>query len=421
MEGTGYGMSRWQTPLVVIVSGCLIALITYGLRTSFGLFVEPVSEGRGWSREVFALAIAIQNLLWGIGQPVAGAFADRFGSGRVLAIGGALYALGVGLMAVSGTPLAFYASAGILVGFGLSGGSFTIVIAALGRLVSEDRRSWAMGIATAAGSFGQFVFAPMGQAFIGSYGWVTALVLLASFAAVVPVLAVAMKGGGSASSALEPELPAREAVREAFGHGSYLLLVAGFFVCGFHVAFITTHLPAHISDVAGHSHGGGAAAGPQVAAGALAIIGLFNIAGSYAAGVLGGRHSKRRLLSGIYLARAAAIALFMMLPPTSTVVLIFAAAMGILWLSTVPLTSGLVAVMFGTRYLGTLFGFVFLSHQVGAFLGVWLGGAAYEQTGSYALVWWAGVLLAVIAAALHWPISESRAPNFAIVPQPERG
>lgn len=420
MEGAGYGMSRWQTPLVVIASGCLIALVTYGLRTSFGLFVEPVSEGRGWSREVFALAIAIQNLLWGIGQPVAGAFADRFGSGRVLAIGGTLYALGVGLMAVSGTPLAFYASAGILVGFGLSGGSFTIVIAALGRLVSEDRRSWAMGLATAAGSFGQFVFAPMGQAFIGSYGWATALVMLAAFAAVVPVLAVAMKGGGSAG-VLETGPPAREAVRGAFGHGSYLLLVAGFFVCGFHVAFITTYLPAYLSDVAGHSHGGGASAGPQVAAWALAVIGLFNIAGSYAAGVFGGRYSKRRLLSGIYLARAAAIALFLVLPPTPTVVLVFAAAMGVLWLSTVPLTSGLVAVMFGTRYLGTLFGFVFLSHQVGAFLGVWLGGVAYEQTGSYAFVWWAGVLLAVIAAALHWPISESRAPKFAVVPQPERG
>jgi MFS family permease len=234
---------------------------------------------------------------------------------------------------------------------------------------------------------------------------------------IVPALAVALRGGGGEIQGIEePVLPARDAVRRAFGHGSYLLLVAGFFVCGFHVAFITTHLPAHIADVAGHAHGGHAGmstAGPAVAAWALALIGLFNIVGSYTSGVLGGRYSKRRLLAGIYLARAVVIALFITLPPTSTVVLLFAAAMGVLWLSTVPLTSGLVAVMFGTRYLGTLFGFVFLSHQVGAFLGVWLGGAAYEQTGSYAPVWWASVFLGVLAAALHWPIVERPAPAYA--------
>jgi predicted MFS family arabinose efflux permease len=217
-------------------------------------------------------------------------------------------------------------------------------------------------------------------------------------------------------------LPAGDAIRQAFGHGSYLLLVAGFFVCGFHVAFITTHLPAHIADVAGHSHGGHAGmntAGPAIAAWALALIGLFNVVGSYTSGVLGGRYSKRKLLAGIYLARAAVIVLFITLPPTPTVVLGFAAAIGVLWLSTVPLTSGLVAVMFGTRYLGTLFGIVFLSHQVGAFLGVWLGGVAYEQTGSFAPIWWAGIALAVVAAAIHWPIVERRAPRFAVSPQPE--
>ena len=211
----------------------------------------------------------------------------------------------------------------------------------------------------------------------------------------------------------EPALPARDAVRRAFGHGSYLLLVAGFFVCGFHVAFITTHLPAHIADVAGHSHGGMHTAGPAVAAWALALIGLFNIVGSYGSGVLGARHSKRQLLAGIYLSRAAVIALFITLPPTPTVVLVFAAAMGVLWLSTVPLTSGLVAVMFGTGNLGTLFGIVFLSHQIGAFLGVWLGGLAFEQTGSFLPIWWAGIALAIIAAGLHWPIVERPAPSFA--------
>ncbi|TCJ18123.1 MFS transporter [Rubrobacter taiwanensis] len=405
---------RWM--LVVIASGCLIALVTFGLRTSFGLFATPVSGGRGWGMEVFALALAIQNLVWGVGQPLAGAVADRYGSARVLAAGGVLYALGVAFMAWSESPLAFHLSAGVLVGLGLSGGSFTIVIAALGRLVSEERRSWAMGLATAAGSFGQFVFAPLGQAFITFYGWQTALLLLAGTVAFVPLLARALKDPGAREpEAGEPGLPARESLAAAFGHGSYLLLVAGFFVCGFHLAFITTHLPAHLSAAAAQSHAHGLHDTAGLAAGALAVIGLANVAGSYAAGVLGGRWSKRRLLSAIYLARGVVIALFVALPPSPALVLLFAAAMGVLWLSTVPLTSGLVAVMFGTRYLGTLFGFVFFSHQVGAFLGVWFGGVAFERTGGFAPVWWASVLLAVVAALLHWPISERRAPRFAPV------
>ena len=402
----------WRSTAFVVGCGCLIALITYGLRTSFGLFAMPISEGRGWSAEVFALAIAIQNIVWGLGQPFAGAVADRHGSARVLAAGGVVYAAGVALMAVSPTPLAFNLTAGVLVGLGLSGASFTIVIAALGRLVPADRSSQAMGLATAAGSLGQFVFAPLGQAFLTDYGWQTALLLLAGSMVIVPALAMALKGGGVRQDAEDLALPARDAVRQAFGHGSYLLLIAGFFVCGFHVAFITTHLPAHISSVAGHSHGGVHTAGPAVAAWALALIGLFNIVGSYGSGVLGARHSKRRLLAGIYLARAVVIAVFIALPPTPAVVLVFAAAIGVLWLSTVPLTSGLVAVMFGTRYLGTLFGIVFLSHQVGAFLGVWLGGLAIEQTGSFMPIWWAGIVLAIVAAGLHWPIVERPAPRF---------
>jgi len=230
---------------------------------------------------------------------------------------------------------------------------------------------------------------------------------------VVPLLAAALRGGGRQEGTGVRALPARDAVRQAFGHGSYLLLVAGFFVCGFHVAFITTFLPAHVAAVAGHAHGAMHMAGPGIAAWALALIGLFNIVGSYGSGVLGARHSKRQLLAGIYLARALVIAVFITLPPTSTVVLVFAAAMGILWLSTVPLTSGLVAVMFGTGNLGTLFGVVFLSHQVGAFLGVWLGGLVFEQTGSFLPIWWAGIALAIIAAGLHWPIVERPAPSFA--------
>lgn len=400
-------LTWWQAPAVILVAGCLIALITYGLRTSFGLFLDPLSDGRGWEREVFALSLAIQNLVWGFGQPAAGAIADRYGSGRVLALGGVFYALGVALMAVSTTPLTMHLTAGVLVGIGLSGGSFTIVIAALGRLMPPDRRSWAMGMATAAGSLGQFVFAPLGQSFISGYGWITALVMLAAIAAIVPLLAAALRGG-DAPDEEETSLSLREAATGAFGHGSYLLLLSGFFVCGFHVAFITTHLPPYLTD---------SGVSPLVAAWSLALIGLFNVVGSYASGVLGDRRSKRRLLSGIYLSRAVALALFVVLPKSPAVVLTFAAAMGILWLSTVPLTSGLVAVMFGTRYLGMLFGFVFLSHQVGAFIGIWLGGVAYSETGSYDPVWWAGVALALIATALHWPITEKRAHNFSPTPQ----
>ena len=399
--------SSWRTPGVVIFCGCLIALLTFGLRTSFGLFFEPLSLARGWDREVFALAMAIQNLLWGIGQPVAGAVADRYGAARVLAVGGVVYAVGTALMSVSATPGLFYLSAGVLVGIGLSAASFTIVIGAFARLVTEDKRSWAMGLATAVASLGQFVFAPLGQAFISAYGWATALVLLAFAVAVVPALATALNGRGSERPSDEQDLTLRQAVQQAFGHGSYLLLAAGFFVCGFHIAFITTHLPPHLSDIG---------IGAGLAAWALGLIGLFNIIGAYSAGVLGARMSKRRLLSAIYLARAGAITAFMLVPPTALTVILFAAAMGLLWLSTVPLTSGLVALMFGTRHVGTLFGFVFLSHQIGAFVGVYLGGVLFERTGSYEIVWWLSVALGIAAAALHWPIVERRAPQLAPAP-----
>ena len=399
--------SSWRTPAVVIVCGCLIALLTYGMRTSFGLFTEPLSLGRGFDREIFALAIAIQNLLWGIGQPVAGGIADRYGAARVLALGGVVYALGTVLMAVTTDPGLFYLTAGVLVGLGLSGASFTIVLAAFARLVPEERRSWAMGLATATASLGQFVFAPLGQAFISAYGWQTALVLLAATVAVVPLLATALGGRGAALPSEEPELTLHQALQQAFGHRSYLLLAAGFFVCGFHVAFITTHLPAHLGDIG---------IAPFLAAWALGLIGLFNVIGAYGAGILGGRVSRRRLLSAIYLGRAVAITLFMVVPVSAATVILFAATMGLLWLSTVPLTSGLVALMFGTRYVGTLFGFVFFSHQVGAFFGVYLGGALYERTGSYDLVWWMSVALGLVAAALHWPIVERRAPRFAPAP-----
>jgi predicted MFS family arabinose efflux permease len=393
-----------RTRNLVIVAGCLIALITFGARTSFGLFTEPLSALRGWDRETFALAIAIQNLLWGIGQPFAGAIADRYGPGRVLAAGGAVYALGVVLMAVSTSPAALALTGGVIIGLGLSGGSFTIVIAAFARLVPEDRRSWAMGLATAMGSLGQFVFAPLGQSFISAFGAATALVLIGGCVAFVPVLARALSGGDAMEEAQESS---SVAVRQALTHPSYMLLTSGFFVCGFHIAFVSTHLPPYLTDLG---------LGTALAAWALALIGLFNVVGAYTAGVLGGTHSRRLLLSGIYASRAAAFALFFALPASPATVLLFAAAIGLLWLSTVPLTSGLIAVMFGTRHLGLLFGVVFLSHQVGAFAGAWLGGAVYEATGTYDLMWWLSVALGLAAAVVHLPIRERPAPRLAVSP-----
>ena len=395
----------WRRQTVVITAGCLIAIVTFGVRTSFGLFTEPLSVLRGWDRETFAIAIAVQNILWGVGQPVAGAIADRYGAGRVLAAGGAVYALGTVLMSASGSGTELALTGGVLVGLGLSGGSFTLVIAAFARLVPEDRRSWAMGLATAAGSMGQFLFAPLGQGFISAYGPATALVLLGGFVALVPLLAVSLSGRGSAAVVdAEPQESTRAALRRAVAHPSYLLLTSGFFVCGFHIAFISTHLPPYLTDVG---------LSTSVAAWALGLIGLFNVIGAYSAGVLGGTYPKRLLLSGIYLGRGLAFALFLLLPVTPVTVLIFSASIGLLWLSTVPLTSGLVALMFGTRHVGMLFGVVFLSHQVGAFVGVWLGGALYESSGTYDVMWVLCIALSVFAAVVHVPILERRAPQWA--------
>jgi predicted MFS family arabinose efflux permease len=396
-------MTVRRSTTVVVAAGCLIAVLTYGMRASLGLFTAPLSDVRGWDRETFAFAIAIQNLLWGIGQPFAGAIADRYGSGRVLAGGGLLYVAGGVLMASSTSGAALTLSGGVLLGLGLSGASFLVVIAAFSRLVPPDRRSWAIGLATASGSLGQFLFAPLGQAFLSEYGAVTALVLLSGFVALVPLLAIALTGRGDDVSD-EPEVSAVAAIRGALAHPSYLMLTCGFFVCGFHIGFITTHLPPYLTDL-GFSG--------SLAAWSLALIGLFNVIGAYTAGVLGGTHSKRLLLSGIYAGRALLFALFLIVPTTPAVVLLFGAGMGLLWLSTVPPTSGLVAVMFGTRHVGMLFGFVFLSHQIGAFLGVWLGGVVYEATGAYDLMWWLSIALALAAATVHLPISERRATEWA--------
>jgi len=388
-------MSNLRTPALIVTAGALISLIGYGVRGDFGLFLQPMLETRGWSRETFALALALQNLMWGLGQPFAGAIADRYGTGRVLAGGALLYAAGIALGAMVEGSIALHVTFGIMTGLGLSGASMFIVLGTFARLLPPERRSWAAGIATAAGSLGQFLFAPVGQGFIAAWGWQTALILLA--VAALPMLPIALALRSRTETTAVQQQSLGEALREASTHKSYWLLIAGFFVCGFHVAFIQVHMPAYIA---------GAGLSPSVGAWAIGFVGLFNTIGAYAAGVLAGRRSKKNLLAAIYLGRAVVIALFILTPISTASVLTFSAAMGLLWLSTVPPTSGLVALMFGPRYMSMLFGVVFFSHQIGAFLGVWLGGWAYDALGSYDLVWWISIGLGIFSAAVHWPIAE---------------
>ncbi len=397
----------WRTPAVIIACGCLMAILTFGPRSTFGFFLQPLSTELGVGRDVFALAVAIQNLLWGAAQPFAGAIADRYGTIRSLWVGAILYAAGLVMMAYSTSPGMLTLSAGVLIGFGLAGASFTIVLAAFGKLLPEEWRSFAFGAGTAAGSFGQFLFSPLAVALLGSVGWHTTLIIFALMVLICLPLAFAVatpaQDNSAAANAVRPQ-SFRDALGEAFGHGSYILLVLGFFTCGFHVAFITTHLPPYLLDKGLEAKWGGWV---------IAFIGLFNIIGSIAAGILGSKLPRRYLLSTIYFLRSVAIAAFLLVPVTPTSALVFGAAMGVLWLSTVPLTSGLVALMFGVRYMATLFGFVFFSHQLGAGIGVWLGGFLYERTGSYDVVWWLGVALGIFAALVNLPIREKPVQRLA--------
>jgi MFS family permease len=390
----------WRTPAVIVICGCLIAILTFGPRSALGFFLTPLSQAHGWGRDVFAFALAIQNLLWGIGQPFAGAIADRFGTVRVLGAGAILYALGLALMAKAATPGLLDLSAGVLIGFGLSGCSFNIVLAAFGKLVPESWRSLSLGAGTAAGSFGQFLFSPLGVLLIDLYDWQTALLIFAALMLLILPLSFVLATPRASAPAAVGDVPSqsiRQSLAEAFGHRGYVLLVLGFFTCGFQLAFITVHLPSYLVD---------RGLSAEVGGWTLATVGIFNIVGSLAAGWLGGRMSKPYLLSAIYFARALAIAAFVVLPASTPATLAFGAAMGLLWLSTVPPTSGLVALMFGTRWLAMLFGFAFFSHQVGGFLGVWLGGILFERTGSYDAVWWLAVLFGMLSAVINLPIVE---------------
>ncbi len=382
----------------VLLCGAAIVTLSMGIRHGFGLWLQPVTAERGWTRETFAFALAVQNLAWGLAGPFAGMLADRFGAFRVLVAGALLYALGLVLMALSTSGLAFTGSAGLLIGMAQSGTTYAVIYGVIGRHVAPEKRSWAMGVAAAAGSFGQFLMVPVENGLIAGMGWQNALFVLGAAAlAIVPLSFGLREPRALPAGSGMPQQSMGAALKEAFGSRSFQLLTAGYFVCGFQVVFIGVHLPSYLKD-----HG----LAPQVATTALALIGLFNVFGTYAAGVLGQRLAKRHILSTIYALRAVAITAFVTLPLSPLSVYVFSAVMGVLWLSTVPPTNAVIAQIFGVRFLSMLGGFVFLSHQLGSFLGVWLGGKLYDATGSYDVVWWIAVALGVFAALVNQPVRE---------------
>ena len=389
--------SAWRTCGWMLLGSSLILALSLGVRHGFGLFLPPMSAEFGWGREVFAFAIALQNLIWGLAQPVTGALADRFGVARAVLVGGILYAIGLVLMASADTPLALSLSAGVLIGLGLSGTSFSVILGAVGRAVPMEKRSMAMGIAAAAGSFGQFIMLPGSLGLIEWLGWSSALLALGLLIALMVPLAAMMRGDRQAPVPAGAQQSLGEALREAVGHSGFRLLALGFFVCGFQVVFIGVHLPAYLVD----QH-----LPAQVGTTVLALVGLFNIVGTYTAGWLGSCYSKPRLLAALYLIRGVVISAFLLAPLSVWSAYAFGVAMGLLWLSTVPLTNGTVATMFGVRNLSMLGGIAFLFHQIGSFFGGWLGGWLYDRTGSYDLVWQIAIALSLMAAALNWPIRE---------------
>jgi MFS family permease len=375
-------------------------LISFGPRSTFGFFLTPMTEANGWGRDVFALAMAIEMLLWGASQPFAGALADRFGATWVLIGGALLYIAGTVWMAYAHTPLEFHLAAGVMIGLGLGGCSFGIVIGAFAKLLPASWRTIGFGMGTAAGSFGQFLFSPLAVALIDTAGWQHTLLIFGAILLTVMPLCLVLSAPPRSAAAQQQEMPGQsvaQALAEAFGHRSYLLLVIGYFTCGFQLFFVTVHLPAYLVD-----RGLPASIGGWT----IAVIGLFNIIGSLSSGWLSNLMPKRYLLSAIYFSRSIAIMVFILLPPSPVVTLLFGAVIGLLWLSTIPPTSALVAIMFGPRWLTMLLGIAFFNHQVGGFLGVWLGGVLFERTGSYDLIWWLSILLGVFSAVINLPIVE---------------
>lgn len=388
-------LARLRTPTAVLIAGCAMLAIGFGVRAGFGLFLQPMSMENGWGREIFSLAIAVQNLIWGVLAPLAGGIADRYGSGRVFALCGVSYVVGLVVMAFSGTPLALQLGAGFFIGLALSGTTFATILAVIGRTVPAEKRSTALGVATAAGSFGQFAVLPVTQLLISNFDWHVALLGLAGLAALMIPLSVVLSGKPAAHVGAPQSI--RAALREALAERGFHLLFWGYFVCGFHIAMLTVHLPSIVTD-----------AGLKASHGmtALALIGLFNMIGSFASGWLGGKFSKKYLLSGIYAIRAVLILILISFPITPATLYFFACGIGLLWLGTVPLTNGLVGQIFGMRYAAMLTGIVFFGHQIGSFVGIWLGGYMYDTTGSYVGVLTISIGLGVFAAIVNLPVNE---------------
>ncbi len=382
---------------LVILAGFLVSSLSMGIRQNLGLFLPPMTADLKLGREAFAFAMALQNILWGVFTPLVGVVADKWGSGKMVVLGGVVYAAGLWVMAGAGDAAGLNLGGGWLMGFAQAATGFAVVLGAVARRAPPHRRSLALGIASAGGSFGQFYMAPISQGLIAAVGWATALAYIAALAVIMSVLAAALTGRASDVTEGDASQTVGAALGEATRHSGFLYLTAGFFVCGFQISFVAVHLPAYLQD---------AGFGLDTGALAVALIGLFNIVGTYACGALGGRYSKKYLLSSLYFLRALFIAIFLVSPKTETTVLVFASSIGLLWLGTVPLTSGLVGQIFGVRYMTTLFGIVFLSHQVGSFIGVWWGGVAFDLTGSYDQVWMASIVLGLAAGLLHLPIAE---------------
>lgn len=395
MNNTTVG--AWHGVVVALVCGSLILLVSLGVRHAFGLFLQPVTMDQGWGRETFAFAIALQNLVWGASQPFTGMIADRYGAKPVVAAGAVLYGLGLYMMSQVAGETVFILGAGVLIGLGLSGTTFPVIFGAISRLVTPQQRSLAMGITMSVGSFGQFAMLPLSPGLITVFEWQTALIVLAGLTLAMVPLAFGIRNTPAKPASVEEDVTFSRALRDAFGTRDFWLLSLGFFACGFQVVFIAVHLPAFLADEG---------IGSGVATTVLALIGLVNIAGTYYAGLWGGRHRKPMLLTWIYLGRAAVIAAFVLLPVTATSAYIFGALMGLFWLSTVPLTNGTIAAVFGVKHMSMLGGIVFFAHQLGSFAGGWMGGWLYDATGSYDMAWGIAIAISLIAALLNWPITE---------------
>ncbi len=408
LKSAGRANAWYRQAWVCVVAGGLIMGLALGIRHATGLFQLPITMENAWSREVFGFSIAVQNLVWGLAQPLTGMLADRFGSLRIIISGLILYALGLFLMSLATTPMAFTLSAGLCVGIALSGTSFGVIYGALSRMLRPDQRSWALGLAGAVGGFGQFAMVPLAQGLISLLTWSGALVALAVTCAMFLPLALPMREEASSTSLSSADQTMREALKEAFGHRGFWLLNLGFLACGFQLAFIASHLPAYLQDKGMSGN---------VAVAGLAIIALSNIAGTYCCGLMGGLFRRKYLLSAIYLLRSLVMTLFVLLPLSNWSLYLFCAVMGFIWLGTVPLTNGLVSQVFGVKYITTLFGFVFFGHQVGAFFGVWLGGYVFDLSQSYDWIWFIGIALGLIAAALHFPIDDQEMSRLKLARQ----